>query len=73
MLAIAGAMALVLGVSGLYGVISYAVSQRRHESGIRLALGAQAPEILGFFVRRGLMLAGVGIAVGWAAQRVLRA
>jgi ABC-type antimicrobial peptide transport system permease subunit len=64
MLAIAGSMALLLGVSGLYGVISYAVSQRRREIGIRLALGAQAPAILGLFVRRGLMLAGVGIAVG---------
>jgi predicted permease len=67
MLATAGAMALLVGVSGLYGVISYAVSQRRREIGIRLALGAQAPEILGLFVRRGLLLAGVGIAVGLAS------
>ncbi|MPY89629.1 MAG: FtsX-like permease family protein [Luteitalea sp.] len=64
MLAIAGAMALLLGVSGLYGVIAYAVSQRRREIGIRLALGAQARHIRGLFVRRGLVLVGVGVAIG---------
>ncbi len=64
MLAIAGAMALLLGVSGLYGVIAYAVSQRRREIGIRLALGAQAREIRGLFVRRGLVLGGTGLAIG---------
>jgi predicted permease len=64
MLAIAGAMALLLGVSGLYGVIAYAVSQRRREIGIRLALGAQASEIRGLFVRRGLVLVGIGVAIG---------
>jgi ABC-type antimicrobial peptide transport system permease subunit len=64
MLAIAGAMALLLGVSGLYGVIAYAVSQRRREIGIRLALGAQPREIRGLFVRRGLALVGVGVAIG---------
>jgi ABC-type antimicrobial peptide transport system permease subunit len=57
-------MALLLGVSGLYGVIAYAVSQRRREIGIRLALGAQAREIRGLFVRRGLILGGTGLAIG---------
>ena len=64
MLAIAGATALLLAVSGLYGVIAYAVSQRRREIGIRLALRAQAREVPGLFVRRGLVLVGVGVALG---------
>jgi predicted permease len=67
MLGIAGAMALVLGIIGLYGVISYAVSQRRREIGIRLALGAQPGELKRMFVRHGLMLAGIGVAIGLAA------
>jgi predicted permease len=67
MLAIAGAMALLLGVSGLYGVIAYAVSRRRREIGIRLALGAQSREIQTLFVRRGLILGGIGLAIGVGA------
>jgi predicted permease len=64
MLAIAGAMALLLGVAGIYGVISYSVSQRTREIGIRMALGAQRNEITGMFVRHGLGLAAIGIASG---------
>jgi predicted permease len=67
MLGIAGAMALLLGVSGLYGVVAYAVSQGRREIGIRLALGAPAGRIRFLFVRRGLMLVGAGMAMGLAA------
>jgi predicted permease len=70
MLGIAGAMALLLGLSGLYAVIAYSVSQRRREIGIRLALGAQPREIRGQFVRRGLLLTGVGLAIGAAAAVV---
>ena len=70
MLAIAGAMALMLGVSGLYGVIAYAVSQRRREVGIRLALGAEPRDIRGLFLRRGVILAGVGMAIGLAGAVV---
>ena len=64
MLAIAASMALFLGVVGIYGVISYAVSQRRREIGIRAALGAQQGELQGMFVRHGLALAGIGVAIG---------
>jgi putative ABC transport system permease protein len=67
MLVTAGAMALLLGVSGLAGVIAYGVSQRRREIGIRMALGAQAAQILGLFVRRGLVVAGIGVAIGLGA------
>jgi putative ABC transport system permease protein len=71
MLAIAGVMALVLGVIGLYGVISYAVSQRRREIGIRLALGAEPNELRKMFVLQGLALAGVGVILGLAAASTL--
>ena len=67
MLAIAASMALLLGVVGIYGVISYVVSQRRREIGIRAALGAQQGELKRMFVRHGLALAGVGVAIGLAA------
>src|SRR6185369_3780708 len=60
MLAIAGGMALVLGIVGIYGVIAYVVSQRTREIGIRAALGAPAAGLLGMFVRHGLWLAGIG-------------
>ena len=63
---IAGTMALVLGVAGIYGVISYAVSQRRREIGIRIALGAPSSAVTGLFVRHGMILAGVGVAIGLA-------
>jgi ABC-type antimicrobial peptide transport system permease subunit len=60
-------MALLLGLSGLYGVIAYAVSQRRREIGIRMALGAEARAIRRLFVRRGLVLGGTGMAIGLVA------
>jgi predicted permease len=64
MLAIAGAMALLLGIAGIYGVISYSVSQRTREIGIRMALGAQRAEVTRMFVRYGLSLAAIGIVCG---------
>jgi predicted permease len=65
MLAIAGAMALLLGVAGIYGVISYSVSQRTREIGIRVALGA--PAVRRMFVTHGIALAAVGVAIGLTA------
>ena len=67
MLAIAGSMALVLGVIGIYGVISYTVAQRTREIGIRLALGAQRQELRWMFVRSALIMTAVGVAIGVGA------
>jgi predicted permease len=64
MLAIAGGMALVLGVVGIYGVIAYVVSQRTREIGIRSALGAEPRELKKMFLLHGLTLSGVGVVVG---------
>jgi predicted permease len=71
MLGIAGGMALLLGIVGIYGVISYAVSQRTREIGIRLALGAQRNELRWMFVRSALLLTGTGIAIGVVAAAAL--
>jgi ABC-type antimicrobial peptide transport system permease subunit len=71
MLGIAGASALVLGVVGLYGVISYAVSQRRREIAIRLALGAPQSRVVRTFVRYGAGLAAVGVVIGIGAAAAL--
>jgi len=67
MLTIAGFMALALGIIGIYGVISYAVSQRTREIGIRLALGAQKSQLKWMFVRSALVLSTVGVILGTGA------
>jgi len=67
MLAIAGGMALLLGIIGIYGVISYSVSQRTREMGIRIALGARQNGLTAMVVRHGLLLAAAGIALGLVA------
>jgi predicted permease len=64
LLCIAGAMALLLGIVGIYGVIAYTVSQRTREIGIRMALGAQRNELTSLFVRQGLWLTAIGAACG---------
>ena len=71
MLAIAGTMALALGIIGIYGVISYAVSQRTREIGIRLVLGAQKNELKWMFVRSALTLTLIGVVLGMAAAAAL--
>jgi predicted permease len=71
MLAVAGGMALLLGVVGIYGVIAYSVSQRTREIGIRVALGAQHQELAGMFVRHGLLLTAAGVGCGLIASIAL--
>jgi len=71
MLAIAGAMALALGLLGIYGVISYAVTQRTREIGVRMALGAQRDELKWMFVRSAMALTVAGVAIGLAAAALL--
>jgi predicted permease len=71
MIGIAGSMALLLGVVGLYGVIAYSVSQRKREIGIRMALGAQSKVVTGMFVRHGLILTGIGVGCGLVAALIL--
>jgi ABC-type antimicrobial peptide transport system permease subunit len=66
-LACAGSVALLLGVVGLYGVLSYSVSQRTREIGIRVAMGAQSFQVIGLVVGHGLKLVLIGIAIGLAA------
>ena len=59
-----GALALLVAAIGLYSVISYLVTQRTHELGVRIALGAQVGDIVGLVVRHGVGLAVAGIAIG---------
>ena len=67
LLGITGALAFVLAIVGIYGVVSYAVAQRRREIGLRLALGAQRRQVLALFVTHAFVLVAIGVVVGLGA------
>jgi putative ABC transport system permease protein len=66
MLSIAAGVALILGIVGIYGVISYIATQRTREIGIRMALGAAQRDVSSLFLKHGLVLSGIGIVIGIA-------
>ena len=71
MLAVSGGMALALGIIGIYGVIAYAITQRRREIGIRLALGERHGDVRRRFLRHGLVLTCIGLAIGLGVSMIV--
>jgi len=71
LLLVAAGVALVLGVVGLYGIVSYTVSLRRREIGIRMAMGARRADVTSMVVRQGVALAGIGVVLGLIGAAIL--
>ena len=71
LLGIFAGIALVLAAVGIYGVMNYSVNQRKHEIGIRMAIGAQRSDIMKMVVGQGMLLATIGVAIGVVAAFLL--